>query len=390
MSHTTLMLSSSTTTNESPLELLFSKDFFIHVLENEASSSLSSSATSNNNNNQLLTTPSSNPSLTNQHPTPQLHASIRAREIKLLPQNSTTNSQSELLPNTKYLQNNPLITGRYFNNLKNSDEVQHENHHQEPTDSGVPPLPLPPPLRSNSFHGSYSQQPQLHELSTTIVDPSRNDEGLLLPKCFILTHKLNPLSVDEFIESMNTVLRRVRELQIDQDEKLKSHIPYVHLMNGFSIEGILAILDSGLSQQPHALQRSGSSKKNTIFIPFQSYRMQLYEDVFGRVLREGANQARVEEWFANVILSKISEELGSEILSESKVEKNRVADEDNSDEENKNINPIPTTLKFHFFTFIQTYGYWAIPLTDQSSAFDIEKSPLRRLNQILGFRRSKL
>ncbi|KAG2389638.1 hypothetical protein C9374_014198 [Naegleria lovaniensis] len=362
------MMNHSPTT---PLELIFSQDFFIHALD--------ASSTSNHHLPNESTT-------TQQQHIPQLQDSIRAREIKLLPNNDSTPTLSyQRLPTTNYLQHNPLITGRYFNTPNDiNPSSQISAPHRD-----VPSVPLPPLASKNHSLPPHQHQSFTPELSNTIVDSSRNDEGLLLPKCFILTHKLNPLSVDEYIETMNTVMRKVRELQLDQHEKLKHHIPHVHLMNGFSVEGILAILnDSGVSHD-----MVNTTKKNKpVFIPFESYRMQLYEDIFGRVLKEGTNQARVEEWFANIILSKISEGLGSGMtLNDSNGNNShRVVDETNHSEEEGNNNAISSNMKFHFFTFIQTYGYWAIPLSDQSSAFDVENSPLRRLNQILGFRRSKM
>jgi len=226
------------------------------------------------------------------------------KELQEEPSWSRVNlSNKKDLPSMKYLKSNPLTTGR----IQNEEGIENT-------------------ASINSVHPST-----------------------LLPKPYVLTLKLNPVRLEDFLEALGSCLRQMHEMQSEQRSQLRKNLPHIHWVDGVSIEGILAVGDG----------KNGSSPEQ-VFVPIDSALIhQFYDEE-----NEEISSLSIVEWFNEQIQDKFS---------------NHSAAGDKT---------------FHFFVFMQSFGQVSLPVEETRSegfsAFHPIHSPLTRLNVDLGFRHSKL
>ncbi|KAL9653984.1 hypothetical protein ABK040_014193 [Willaertia magna] len=100
-------------------------------------------------------------------------------------------------------------------------------------------------------------------------------KGLILPKFYLLTYHLNPTNKFTFIQILNNLINSMKELNLKQEEEFKKlNIPFTEQLNGFSIEGILAVEESSGKEIFIPLSYYSSEywdKVNSIENIFQSY-----------------------------------------------------------------------------------------------------------------------
>ncbi|EFC49224.1 predicted protein [Naegleria gruberi] len=213
-------------------------------------------------------------------------------------------NKEPVLPSLQYLQTNPLVTGNYKETINNREE------------------------------------------STREIASSENSDGSLLPKFLIITHKLNPISIEDFIESLSGCIKRMYDIQKEQFQNLKQNIPHYHIIDGFTIEGVIALPED---------------RQSSVFVPFAGNRVHFNEDMFFRLvdgLSEGVSDdllpSQVVTWLNNSMLPYFTD----------------------------------PQRKFHFFAFVQTHGHSSMLKSDTSSAFVKNQSPLNKLCTQLGFHRT--